>query len=72
MQEGQTEAGLRYLRDARLRSPGNGEIRFHLAWTLNKLGRQAEAREELAAALAGLGGLQIGDDVARLKHELGL
>ena len=72
VQRGQTEAGLRYLRDARLRSPGNAEIRFHLAWTLNKLGRQAEAKEELSSALAAAKSLPAGNEVAQLKKELGL
>jgi Flp pilus assembly protein TadD len=51
VQQGETEAGLRHLREARLRDPENGEIRFHLAHALAKAGRKAEAREELRAAL---------------------
>jgi putative PEP-CTERM system TPR-repeat lipoprotein len=49
--KGQLEAGLRYLREARLRSPENAEIRIHLAYALAKAGRKEEARLELNAAL---------------------
>jgi cellulose synthase operon protein C len=72
VRKGQTDAGLRYLREARLRSPGNGEIRYHLAWALAKAGRAAEAKEELAAALIGPGKVSTSDEVTNLKRELGL
>lgn len=45
---GQAEAGLHYLREARLRRPDSVEIRYHLAHVLHSLGRTAEARIELA------------------------
>jgi Flp pilus assembly protein TadD len=69
--KGQVEAGLRYLREARLRSPENSEIRFHLASALAKIGRNDEAREELKAALAGSSRVS-GGTVTQLKKELGL
>lgn len=72
VQKGQLEAGLRYLREARLRSPENGEIRFHLAYALVKNGRKAEAKEELAAALVGPGRVANSESVSQLKKELGL
>jgi len=72
VQQGQTEAGLRYLREARLRSPENGEIRFHLAWALMGGGRKDEAREELKAALVGPGRVANQPMVSQLKKELGL
>jgi len=72
VQKGQLEAGLRYLREARLRSPENGEIRFHLAYALAKNGRQAEAKEELSAALVGPGRVASSEAVTQLKKELGL
>ncbi len=72
VQRGQVEAGLRYLRDARLRAPESGEIRFHLAYALAKTGRTAEAREELIAALSGAGRVENSDGVKQLKAELGL
>jgi putative PEP-CTERM system TPR-repeat lipoprotein len=50
-QNGQTDRALQLLRDARLRNPTNPDIRFHLASVLAQTGRQAEAREELEAAL---------------------
>lgn len=67
----QVEAGLRHLREARLRSPDDPEIRFHLAFALAKMGRKAEAREEMTAALTN--GAQVSvEEVGRLKKELGL
>jgi Flp pilus assembly protein TadD len=69
---GQVDAGLRYLREARLRSPENGEIRFHLAWALARTGRMAEAKEELSAALAGPGKVSSSLEVGQLRKELGL
>lgn len=70
--KGQIEAGLRYLREARLRNPGNGEIRFHLAYALSKIGRNDEAREELSAALSGPGRVSNSVMVGQLKKDLGL
>jgi predicted Zn-dependent protease len=49
---GQDDRALQLLRDARLREPAHGEIRFHLGSVLAKVGRRAEARDELNAALA--------------------
>ncbi len=72
VQKGQIDAGLRYLRDARLRAPEIGEIRFHLAYALAKAGRTAEAREELVAALNGPTRVESSAVVAQLKKELGL
>jgi Flp pilus assembly protein TadD len=71
VQQGQADAGLRYLREARLRGPESGEIRFHLAYALSKAGRKAEAREELNAALAAPGGVRNNEALMRLKKELG-
>ena len=53
LQAGQTDRALQLLRDARLREPGNPEIRYHLAVVLAQTGRKTEAREELEAALKG-------------------
>ena len=50
-QNGQTDRALQLLRDARLRLPGNPEIRYHLAVVLAKTGRNAEAKDELDAAI---------------------
>jgi putative PEP-CTERM system TPR-repeat lipoprotein len=70
--KGQAEAGLRYLREARLRSPENGEIRLHLAYALVKIGRKDEAREEFGAALNGRGALPNDHLVSQLKKDLAI
>lgn len=70
--KGQVEPGLRYLREARLRNPENGEIRFHLAYALARIGRKEEAKEELSAALTASGRLANSPPVAQLRKDLGL
>ncbi len=72
VQQGQAEAGVRHLRDARLREPANGLIRYHLAVGLAKAGRRNEAKDELQAALASGGGYASPEDISRLRAELGL
>jgi putative PEP-CTERM system TPR-repeat lipoprotein len=72
VRNGQLETGLRYLREARLRSPENGGIRYHLAYALLKNGRKAEAKEEMRAALSGPGRVADSPAVNQLKNELGL
>lgn len=69
---GQTERGLGYLRDARLRSPRDAEIRFHLAWVLAKIGRTKEAKEELLPVRAELAQMGMPDEARKLATELGL
>lgn len=70
--KGQPESGLRYLREARLRSPENAEIRFHLAYALAKIGRKEEAREELRATVGGRSEISDSAIFQQLKIELGL
>lgn len=48
---GQPDRALQLLRDARLRDPNNADTRFFLGSVLASQGRQAEAREEITAAL---------------------
>ena len=72
VQQGQVAPGLRYLREARLRRPESGEIRYRLAYALSKSGRQAEAREELSAALSAPEPALNPTEVAALGKELGL
>jgi Flp pilus assembly protein TadD len=48
---GQADRALQFLRDARLRQPGNPEIAYHLAAALAQVGRKAEAKTELETAL---------------------
>jgi tetratricopeptide (TPR) repeat protein len=50
---GQTDRALQLLRDARLRDPANPDTRYFLSAVLASVGRKAEAREELEAALSG-------------------
>ncbi|MFN3303123.1 MAG: XrtA/PEP-CTERM system TPR-repeat protein PrsT [Roseateles sp.] len=50
-QQGKQDRALQLLRDARLREPGNPDIRYHLAAVLAQTGRKAEAKEELTATL---------------------
>lgn len=70
VQQGKLTDGLRVLREARLREPGHGLLRFHLAAALSKSGRKAEAREEMSAALASKATLPA--EARQLKAELGL
>ncbi len=72
VQRGNPEEGLRHLREARLRQPSNGEIRFHLAQALAKTGRNAEAKDELAAALAAPVKVRKSAEVDKLRKSLGL
>ena len=72
VQRGELATGLRHLREARLRRPESGDIRFHLAYALFKSGRASEAREELAPALKGPDGPRIASEAKLLKAELGL
>jgi len=72
VQRGDVAGGLRYLRDARLRHPDSGEIRFRLAYALSKAGRDSEARQELNAALGAPEKPTDKAGVKVLKKELGL
>ena len=51
LKNGQADRALQFLRDARLRQPGNPEIGYHLAVALVQSGRKAEAKTELESAL---------------------
>lgn len=68
---GKLDDALRLLRDARLRQPESPDVRYHLAWVLNRLGRKQEAREELTEALKGSARFEEQDDAKRLMKELG-
>lgn len=48
---GDVDSGLKHLREARLRSPRDPEIRYHLAAALHKAGKVSEAKDELREAL---------------------
>jgi len=51
LQRGQVDAGLKQLREARLRAPRSPEIRYHLAVALAQAGRREEALSELSSLL---------------------
>ncbi len=53
LRQGDADAALGLLRDARLRAPDNPEVRYHLAVALKKAGHASQAREELDASLRG-------------------
>jgi len=53
LSSGKPDKALHYLREARLRNPQSGEIRYHLAFALTQLGRREEARKELEPAFNG-------------------
>ncbi len=69
-QQGQSEKALGLLRDARLRAPDHAEIRYHLAAVLAKLGRRAEAKAEIEAALSNPTGLESLDPARTLAASL--
>ncbi|WP_026376945.1 XrtA/PEP-CTERM system TPR-repeat protein PrsT [Aestuariibacter salexigens] len=50
--QGKFNEALTFLRQAFAMDSGDPSIRYHLAYTLDKLGRNAEAKIEIAAALA--------------------
>lgn len=68
--EGKIDEALLSLRDARLRAPGNPEIRYHLAAALAKSGRLKEARDELAEALKARVDFVGIEDARRLQKEI--
>ncbi|WP_163130928.1 tetratricopeptide repeat protein [Agarivorans sp. Alg241-V36] len=51
VQRGNVDQGLVYLREAYTMNASDAAIRYHLAFALNKLGRKAEAKTEVEAAL---------------------
>lgn len=71
-QQGETDRALQLLRDARLRAPGNPEIRYHLSAALLKSGRKAEAREELTEALKARQPFEGMEEASKLERELNL
>jgi putative PEP-CTERM system TPR-repeat lipoprotein len=71
VQQGEIDAGLKHLREARLRAPRHPEIRYHLAYALSKAGRKAEATEELEGVLAEYPAFEGVDDARRLLRQIG-
>ncbi len=68
----QVDAGIKVLRDARLRDPQNGNLRMNLAGALVQAGRRAEAREELQAALNAPNPPQDGPRLQQVRAAVGL
>jgi hypothetical protein len=60
------------LREAKLRDSTNAEIRYHLAAALERLGRPAEARQELDQALTGNTGFPGIEDAKKLRQRLSI
>ena len=58
------------LRDARLREAANADIRFHLAYALNRVGRKAEARDEINEAFKIGGRFEDAEQARKLQAEL--
>ncbi len=69
-QNGQHDRALQLLRDARLRSPSNPTIRYHLAAVLAKTGRAKEAKAELTQALAAAPRFEGSDEARALLKSL--
>jgi putative PEP-CTERM system TPR-repeat lipoprotein len=70
VQRGERDAGLRHLREARLRDPKSPEIRYHLAVALAQAGRRQEARAELAPALQGAASFEEAGEARKLLETL--
>ena len=69
LSSGKPDKALHYLREARLRNPKSGEIRYHLASALAQLGKRDEARRELEGAFNG-NSFESQDAARRLMDEL--
>jgi cellulose synthase operon protein C len=67
---GQSDRALQLLRDARLRDPDNPDTRYFLAVVLSGAGRNAEARDELDAALSSGGNFVTARDAEKLLRTL--
>lgn len=70
VQQGQLDRGVSLLRDARLRTPDDQEIRYHLAYALAKSNKLGEAKEELSHALKGTPRFDGLDDAKKLQRDL--
>lgn len=68
--QGKLSEGLKFLRDASVRSASNPEILFHIAATLHRLNRHDEARRALNRALASKRRFDGYDQALELKRQL--
>jgi Flp pilus assembly protein TadD len=64
------EKGLAFLREAVARRGGSAVIRYHLGVALQEYGSRAEARRQLAQALAMNDSALWGDDARRRLEDL--
>lgn len=71
VQHGQTDKGIKHLRDARLRNPVSGDIRYHLAHALERIGRRDEARQELERALQDNATFESAPEARKLLQAIG-
>lgn len=67
---GHLDRGLGYLRDARLRAPGDPEVHYHMAAVLKQMGRLDEARLEIASALSAGVAFEGLDEARALQQSL--
>lgn len=67
---GQSDRAIQYLRDARLRDPGNADTRYFLGTVLASLGRKGEALDELSAATKANSGLTYRAEAEQLLSTL--
>lgn len=70
VQNGEAERGLAMLREANARSTGNPDIRYHIAYALNALGRTNEARAVLETLFEMAGPDPLPDGARDLLHEI--
>lgn len=69
-EHGHLEEGLALLRDAYARASTSPAIRYHIGLALARLGRNAEAQEEVAAALAASDAFSARDDAVSLLDRI--
>jgi thioredoxin-like negative regulator of GroEL len=72
VQTGARDAGLRHLREARLRDPRNAETRYHLAAALAQAGQNKEAADELKGIFAAPLDFSEAADAEALGRRLGV
>ena len=71
VRQGTVDIGLKHLREARVRAPGNPEIRYHLSAGLAKAGRKDEAKLELTRLLEESSVFPGAEDAKALLRQLG-
>ncbi len=70
VQRGNPLEGLTYLRSAQSRASGNPEIRYHVAATLERLGRREEAIKELDGVLKSGQSFESLEEARELRNKL--